>query len=95
MFYGGLPAAVELVRSGLARPEDFSLMLGMTGWAPRQLDNEIAAGAWYVVAAGQGLALPHKQSYDKVLRHYGNQSRVSDPLWRQVLQLIGRPVKAL
>jgi hypothetical protein len=31
VYYGGLPSAVDLVRSGLARPEDFRLLLGMTG----------------------------------------------------------------
>jgi hypothetical protein len=31
VYYGGLPAAVDLVRSGLAKPEDFKLLLGMTG----------------------------------------------------------------
>jgi putative AlgH/UPF0301 family transcriptional regulator len=98
VYYGGLPAAVDLVRSGLAKPEDFSLMLGMTGWAPRQLDTEIAAGAWYVVAAGQSLALPHKQGLPGVVKqHQGGhqQTRMSDACWRHILQLIGRPVKAV
>lgn len=31
VYYGGLPSAVQLVRAGLAAPEDFCLMLGMTG----------------------------------------------------------------
>jgi hypothetical protein len=31
VYYGGLPAAVDVVRSGLAKPEDFKLLLGMTG----------------------------------------------------------------
>lgn len=87
---------MDIVRSGLAKPDDFSLMLGMTGWAPKQLDNEIAAGAWYVVAAGQALALPHKQGLNGFVKHQSHQqSRASDASWRQVLQLIGRPVKAL
>jgi hypothetical protein len=33
VYYGGLPAAVDLVRAGLAKPEDFKLLLGMTGGA--------------------------------------------------------------
>jgi hypothetical protein len=36
VYYGGLPAAVDLVRSGLAKPEDFKLLLGMTG---ERIDN--------------------------------------------------------
>lgn len=31
MFYGGVPQAVEMVRSGLASPDDFKLVLGMAG----------------------------------------------------------------
>jgi hypothetical protein len=35
VYYGGLPAAVDLVRSGLAKPDDFKLLLGMTGGETR------------------------------------------------------------
>eukprot|EP00878_Enallax_costatus_P023662 GHUV01025185.1.p1 GENE.GHUV01025185.1~~GHUV01025185.1.p1 ORF type:complete len:222 (+),score=68.21 GHUV01025185.1:865-1530(+) len=94
VYYGGLPAAVDLVRSGLAKPEDFSVMLGLSGWAPGQLEQEVIAGSWYVVAAGQNLVLPHKQG---AVNGAGSkrQSRAPDALWRQVLQLIGKPVKAV
>jgi putative AlgH/UPF0301 family transcriptional regulator len=44
LYTGGLPDAVRLVQAGLAQPQDFNLMLGISGWAPRQLENEIARG---------------------------------------------------
>lgn len=92
VLYGGLPAAVDLVRSGLARPDEFSVMLGLSGWAPGQLEQEVIAGSWYVVAAGQNLVLPHKQV---AVAGSKRQNQAPDALWRQVLQMIGKPVKAL
>ncbi len=43
---GGLPDAIRLVGAGIARPSDFQLVLGMSGWAAGQLRDEIAAGYW-------------------------------------------------
>lgn len=79
--YGGLPAAAELVRCGLARPEEFRLLLGMSGWAPGQLEAEVAAGAWWVVAAGRGLVLPPAEQL---------VARPPEFLWRRTLELLGR-----
>ncbi|KAF6259946.1 hypothetical protein COO60DRAFT_947191 [Scenedesmus sp. NREL 46B-D3] len=98
VYYGGLPAAVDLVHSGLAKPEDFKLLLGMTGWSPGQLEQEIASGAWWVVAAGQGLVLPSSSSGGGARGSSNKQQmlhgRAPDALWRHMLQLIGRPAQA-
>lgn len=99
VYYGGLPAAVDLVRSGLAKPEDFKLLLGMTGWSAGQLEQEIAAGAWWVVAAGPGLVLPSSNSSSgsgsdaRSNKQQLLKGRAPDALWRHVLQLIGRPAQ--
>jgi putative AlgH/UPF0301 family transcriptional regulator len=46
-----------MVRSGLASPSEFRLLLGLAGWAPQQLSDEIAAGVWYCVAASKSLVM--------------------------------------
>ena len=50
-------AAADMVRSGLASPSDFRLLLGLAGWAPQQLSAEIASGVWHCVAASKSLVM--------------------------------------
>jgi hypothetical protein len=61
------------------------------------LEQEIASGAWWVVAAGQGLVLPSSSSSsssNNANKQQMLQGRAPDALWRHVLQLIGRPAQA-
>ena len=60
IYTGGLPSCLGMIRAGLAAPTDFSLMLGMSGWQPGQLEEEVRAGYWHVLAASSTLALPHR-----------------------------------
>lgn len=62
VYYGGLNSALQLVRSGMADPEEFMLVLGMTGWAPQQLSREIAEGTWCVAATSTNLIVPSPSS---------------------------------
>jgi hypothetical protein len=71
----------------------------ISGWSPGQLEQEIASGAWWVVAAGQGLVLPSSSSSSDSSSNANKQQqmlagRAPDALWRHMLQLIGRPVQA-
>ena len=66
LFTGGLPDALKLVQAGLAKPHDFSLVLGMSGWGPRQLLNEVNNGMWHCVAASPDLVLPRKAPVSNV-----------------------------
>ena len=48
--------SVEVLR-GLAtsdEPAEFRIIAGYAGWAPGQLENEIARGDWYVVEPDEG-----------------------------------------
>src|SRR5439155_4523060 len=47
------PANIEpLVAQGAAR---MRLYAGFSGWAPRQLENEMDSGSWYVLPANEAL----------------------------------------
>ena len=57
VYAGGVTSASELIRLGLARPEEFKLLAGYSGWGPYQLQREIESGSWWVVAASHTLIL--------------------------------------
>ena len=57
VYAGGVDAASELVRIGVAKAEEFKLLAGYSGWGPWQLKKEIEAGHWWVVAASHSLIL--------------------------------------
>jgi putative transcriptional regulator len=52
---------------------EIRVFAGYAGWGPGQLEGEIAAGAWYVVAAEPGDAMAHDpgQLWKQVLRRQG------------------------
>jgi putative transcriptional regulator len=58
------------VAEGVAQIRVFA---GYAGWGPGQLEGEIAAGAWFVVAAEPGDAMAHDpgQLWKQVLRRQG------------------------
>ena len=60
LYTGGLPDAIRLVQAGLAQPQDFNLVLGVSNWAPRQLEYELSQGMWHCVAASPDLVLPRR-----------------------------------
>ncbi|EFJ45844.1 hypothetical protein VOLCADRAFT_93661 [Volvox carteri f. nagariensis] len=62
MYMGGLPDAIRLVTAGVLRPQDFTLVLGMCGWRPGQLVDEVAAGWWHLISASPDLVLPSPAS---------------------------------
>ena len=57
VFTGGVEHAAELVRLGLARPEEFKLVSGFNEWAPDQLAYEIWDEQWWVVSASKSVIM--------------------------------------
>jgi putative AlgH/UPF0301 family transcriptional regulator len=57
VYAGGVESASKLISLGLARPEEFKLLAGYSGWGPHQLEREIDSGSWWVVAASHTLIL--------------------------------------
>jgi len=47
------PLAIERLLA--ERPAEMRLYAGFSGWAPQQLEAEIAAGGWYVVPASEAI----------------------------------------
>lgn len=80
VYYGGLPVAASMVRSGLAPPSDFRLLLGLAGWAPGQLSSEIESGVWHCVAASKSIIMPTN----------GPGAQSPDSMRRQILGLLRR-----
>lgn len=85
LFTGGLPDALKLVQAGLAKPHDFSLVLGMSGWGPKQLISEVNSGMWHCVAASSDLALPRRAPV--------SNTRAGDPHDTQVASAAAMAIK--
>ncbi len=69
---GGSRELLEaLVRAEAPRP--FALLLGYAGWAPLQLEHEVAAGAWVPMALHQDLVfgVPLEQRWESAVRRLG------------------------
>ncbi len=69
---GGSRELLEaLVRS--ESPGPYTLLLGYAGWAPLQLEREVAAGAWVPMGLHQDLVfrVPLEQRWDSAVRRLG------------------------
>ena len=69
---GGSKELLEaLVREPAAGP--FLLLLGYAGWAPMQVEQEVAAGAWIPLPFEEGLVwdVPHEARWDTAVRRLG------------------------
>lgn len=75
-FLGGEAAAVEQVAAGTQPLSAFKFFAGAVAWAPGQLAQEVADGAWYTAAASRPLLLKQCLQLPK-------------PLWRELLELMG------
>jgi len=65
------PLLEALLRS--REPGPFLLMMGYAGWAPLQLENEIAHGAWVPLAFQEDLALsiPFETRWEEAVKRLG------------------------
>jgi putative transcriptional regulator len=65
---GELSTFTDLLRG--AGPPDFRLVLGCAGWAPRQLEAEIGAGAWLPAGVDADLVFetPLDELWDEAYR---------------------------
>jgi putative transcriptional regulator len=63
-------AAFNLVLRG-SGPREFRLVLGCAGWAPKQLETEIATGAWLPARVDAALVLdtPSDETWDAAYHH--------------------------
>lgn len=78
--------AKSLVHAGVAKPKDFWVFVGYSGWGPHQLMGELDRKSWYMVAADS----------QTLLKELGRQSSGADPrdagldTWTLLMHMIGR-----
>ncbi len=83
VFLGGIHSLGEKIDSGEVTPPEVKIMIGMAGWAPGQLQEEVARGVWVVASASKEIILA------------ASVSGMSDELWHAALQLMGGDYAAL
>jgi len=77
VYLGGIEGVRDALSSGRARTDDIKLLTRYSGWAPRQLDDEVSQGVWIPVAASRQL----------ILSPWAAMSGVE--LWHAIMQLMG------
>lgn len=94
VFTGGVEHAAELVRLGLAQPEEFKLISGFAEWREGELAYEIHEEQWWVVSASKSVIMdclgdsPTPSSWG--IERHGNVVTDSKTLcWSKVLKASG------
>ena len=57
IYTGGLAHANEMVQSGRAQAREFRLLNGYSFWPRGALDQEVARGGWWLIAASPAFVL--------------------------------------
>ena len=55
LYVGGLEDVNHKSRLGELSPGQLQLMIGCAAWSPGQLQDEVRAGCWHIVAASSNL----------------------------------------
>lgn len=100
VYAGGVENASELVNEGLARPDEFRLLAGYSGWEPYQLAQEVEEGSWFVVSASPDIILGCIRgdytafSYDNAHREIGISGADDKKVhcWKAILKETGIPI---
>jgi hypothetical protein len=77
VFLGGIHELGRKVDSGAITPPEVKILVGMAGWGPGQLQEEVARGVWIVASASKQLLLSPS------VAGMGKES------WHLVMQLMG------
>lgn len=57
VFVGGMEGLSTALSAGETTPQEIKVVVGLAGWGPGQLEDEVARGAWIVAAASRHLVL--------------------------------------
>lgn len=80
LFFGGIyDEFFESVNEGLLGENDYKTFLGYTGWAPGQLEEEIAEGTWFV----------KETNVEEVLQTYSKND------WKDLMRSMGQEFEPL
>jgi putative AlgH/UPF0301 family transcriptional regulator len=72
------PAIIERLLA--APPAEMRLYAGFSGWAPNQLEAEIAEGGWYVLPASEAIAFRRdtRELWSQLVARAGGARTVAD-----------------
>eukprot|EP00798_Chlamydomonas_sp_ICE-L_P032712 gene32712-3596_t len=91
LYSGGLVDAVKMVQTGLAKPFDFTLALGISAWGANQLSAEISSGCWRAVASSPDLLLPRRSSTSSDMQ----DERDSGSMYQRIMLDPSRSARAM
>jgi putative transcriptional regulator len=79
IFWGGdFNSLKDLIAAGIVSKKQVRFFLGYSGWAEKQLDNELAENAWLVAEINPELVMKAEQSgfWNQLLEQMGNKYQV-------------------
>jgi putative transcriptional regulator len=79
IYWGGdFDSLKDLIYAGMVSKEQIRFFLGYSGWAEKQLDNELAQNAWLVAEINPELVMKAEQSsfWNQLLEQMGNKYQV-------------------
>jgi putative transcriptional regulator len=76
VYMGGTASIQDNIRSGQSTPNDYRWFLRFAGWGPGQLEQEVAAGVWYLASCSKRFVLKQciqlpKPLSNEVMEHMG------------------------
>lgn len=81
VWHGGLNGCRQLVQSGLAKPEEFCVMISYARWSSEQLSEEMMLGAWTVASVAPEVLL-EAGCGDREWKEHPQQ------LWKKIMALL-------
>lgn len=83
LYLGGFESVNNLFRLGQVDTQQAQILVGCSAWMPGQLQDEMRAGCWYVVAASSHFL------HECIFGQHGPSTNHRDDVWHRVLTQAG------